>query len=112
MIGKRIQKLRLDKGMSLSDVADQAGVAKSYLSTIERDIQHNPSIAFIEKVSAVLGVTAQDLLLDSGEEPLDSEWLAIVRDAQRSGVTKEQFRELLSYAKWKLEQAHNGAPSR
>lgn len=109
MIGKRIQKLRLDKGMSLSDVADQAGVAKSYLSTIEREIQQNPSISFIEKVAAVLEVTPQELLMYNDEEPLDAEWLAIVREAQRSGVTKEQFLELLSYTKWKLDQTHNGA---
>jgi XRE family transcriptional regulator, master regulator for biofilm formation len=109
MIGKRIQKLRLDKGMSLSDVADQAGVAKSYLSTIEREIQHNPSISFIEKISAVLGVSPQELLQYNDDEPLDAEWLEIVREAQRSGVTKEQFLEFLAFTKWKLDKLNNDA---
>lgn len=107
MIGKRIQKLRLERGMSLSDVAEQAGVAKSYLSTIERQIQHNPSIAFIEKIALVLGVEPQVLLQHNGEEPLDSEWLAIIREAQRCGVTKEQILELISYTKWKQAQGQS-----
>lgn len=104
MIGKRIQKLRLEKGLSLSDVADRAGVAKSYLSTIERDIQKNPSISFIEKVASVLGVAPQELLQYDDEEPLDAEWLEILRQARRSGVTKEQLMEFLAFSEWKLEK--------
>jgi XRE family transcriptional regulator, master regulator for biofilm formation len=104
MIGKRIQRLRLEKGLSLSDVAERAGVAKSYLSSIERDIQTNPSIAFLEKVSAVLGISLQSLIQEGEAETLDDEWLEIVRDAQRSGVSKEQFLEFLEYTKWKLQK--------
>jgi XRE family transcriptional regulator, master regulator for biofilm formation len=104
MIGKRIQKLRLERGLSLSDVADRAGVAKSYLSTIERDIQKNPSISFIEKVAAVLGVAPQDLLQHHDEEPLDAEWVAILQEARKSGVTKEQLEEFLAFTKWKLDK--------
>ncbi|GAE95079.1 regulator [Gracilibacillus boraciitolerans JCM 21714] len=44
MIGQKIQNLRKRKRMSLSEVAEQAGVAKSYLSSIERGLQSNPSI--------------------------------------------------------------------
>lgn len=109
MIGKRIQKLRLEKGMSLSDVAERAGVAKSYLSSIERDIQKNPSIAFLEKVSAVLGISPQSLIQEEEKEPLDEEWLEIAREAQRSGVTKEQFIEFLEFNKWKLYKNRNDA---
>ncbi|MNI90117.1 HTH-type transcriptional regulator SinR [compost metagenome] len=109
MIGKRIQKLRLEKGLSLSDMAERAGVAKSYLSSIERDIQTNPSIAFLEKVSAVLGITPQTLIEAGEAEPLDSEWLEIVREAQRSGVSKEQFLEFLEFSMWKRTKSQNDA---
>ena len=36
-IGNRIQSLRLAKGLSLSELASRAGVAKSYLSNVERN---------------------------------------------------------------------------
>ncbi|MDF2716869.1 MAG: sinR, partial [Paenibacillus sp.] len=44
MIGERIRVLRLGKGWSISELADKANVAKSYISSMERDIQKNPSI--------------------------------------------------------------------
>ncbi|HEY4431941.1 MAG TPA: helix-turn-helix transcriptional regulator, partial [Paenibacillus sp.] len=36
-MGQRIQHLRLEKGFSLSELADRADVAKSYLSNVERN---------------------------------------------------------------------------
>ncbi|RXS99852.1 helix-turn-helix domain-containing protein [Ammoniphilus sp. CFH 90114] len=105
MIGKRVQKLRQDRGLSLSELAERAGVAKSYLSTIERDIQSNPSIQFLEKISAVLQVPLDALLHDAASDTdpsqLDSEWLKIVQDAMNSGISKEQFREFLEFNKWR-----------
>ncbi len=92
--------------MSISELAERAGVAKSYLSSIERNLQSNPSIQFIEKISEVLGVTVNELLNDETNqsveyETLDNEWLDIVREAMDSGVTKEQFREYLEFNKWR-----------
>lgn len=104
MIGKRVQKLRQDKGLSLSELAERAGVAKSYLSTIERDIQSNPSIQFLEKISAVLGVSMDALLHDNEDRDpsqLDAEWIKIVQEAMNSGISKEQFREFLEFNKWR-----------
>lgn len=58
LIGETIKQLRQEKKMSISELADKAGVAKSYLSSIERNLQTNPSIQFVEKISSVLGVPA------------------------------------------------------
>ncbi|MFC4766512.1 helix-turn-helix domain-containing protein [Effusibacillus consociatus] len=107
MIGKRIQQLRIEKGFSLSELADRAGVAKSYLSSIERDIQDNPSIQFLEKIATVLGVDIQTLLQPQSQpeaETLDQEWLDLAREAMTSGISKEQFREFLEFNKWRLER--------
>ncbi|AXI10030.1 transcriptional regulator [Oceanobacillus zhaokaii] len=104
MIGEKIKKLRQDKKLSISELAERAGVAKSYLSSIERNLQSNPSIQFIEKISSVLGVSVNDLINDnSPTDPaeLDDEWLKIVKDAMESGVTKEQFKEYLEFNKWR-----------
>lgn len=106
MIGQRIKKYRTTKNLSLSELAERAGVAKSYLSSIERNLQSNPSVQFLEKISSVLGVSV-NVLLDgdsASNKPnkLDDEWAKLVQDAMNSGVTKEQFREFLEFNKWKI----------
>lgn len=106
MIGPRIKKYRTQKNLSLSELAERAGVAKSYLSSIERNLQSNPSVQFLEKVSAVLGVSVNTLLNEQNEtdpEELDLEWTKLVQDAMKSGVSKEQFREFLEFNKWRLQ---------
>jgi XRE family transcriptional regulator of biofilm formation len=108
MIGERIQMLRKRKGLSLTELSQRAGVAKSYLSSIERGLQQNPSIQFLEKVGAVLNVTVEDFLNDeqSSQKPehLDSEWADLVREAMASGVSKDQFKEFLEFNKWKIKR--------
>ncbi|WHX26735.1 helix-turn-helix domain-containing protein [Virgibacillus halodenitrificans] len=107
MIGDKIKQIRKDKKMSLSELAEKAGVAKSYLSSIERNIQTNPSIQFIEKVSVVLDVSVNELIREKQSadiEELDDEWLEIVQEAMDSGVTKEQFKEYLEFNKWRSKQ--------
>ncbi|WP_058302711.1 helix-turn-helix domain-containing protein [Gorillibacterium timonense] len=111
MIGKRVQELRMKKGLTLSELAERAGVAKSYLSTMERDIQSNPSIQFLEKIASVLNVSVESLIHPDQEaqspkrtEDLDEEWRLLVRDAMASGISKEQFRDFLEYNKWRLNK--------
>jgi XRE family transcriptional regulator of biofilm formation len=107
MIGQRIQQLRLARKMTLSELAERSGVAKSYVSKIERNIQSNPSIQFLEKMADALGVSLNDLLQEKTAEPakdLDEQWSALVREAMDSGVSKEEFREFLEFNKWKKGQ--------
>jgi len=107
MIGKRIKQLRIEKGVSLSDLAEQAGVAKSYLSSIERDIQRNPSIQFLEKIAQVLHVNLDTLLHEkiTTTNEIDDEWYQLIKEAMDSGVSKEQFREFLEYNKWRINRS-------
>jgi XRE family transcriptional regulator, master regulator for biofilm formation len=105
LIGDRVKKLRQEKKMSLSELALQAGVAKSYLSSLERNLQTNPSIQFLEKISTVLGVPVDSLILEHrNKEDLDSEWMKIVQEAMESGVSKDQFRGFLEFNKWRGNQ--------
>ncbi|MBP1934119.1 helix-turn-helix domain-containing protein [Ammoniphilus resinae] len=107
MIGKRIQQLRKEKGLSLSELAERASVAKSYLSSIEREIQSNPSIQFLEKVASVLQVPVDSLIHPDQEQELkhiDEDWMKLVKEAMASGVSKDQFREFLEFNKWRLEK--------
>jgi XRE family transcriptional regulator, master regulator for biofilm formation len=105
MIGDRVKKLRLEKRMSLSELAEQAGVAKSYLSSLERNLQSNPSIQFLEKIATVFNVPVDHLINEQqNKDDLDTEWLKIVKEAMDSGVSKSEFREFLEYNKWRIEQ--------
>ncbi|MFQ3544380.1 helix-turn-helix domain-containing protein [Halobacillus rhizosphaerae] len=107
MIGNRIQQIRKDRHMSLSELAERAGVAKSYLSSIERNIQTNPSVQFLEKISNELKVSINYLLHGESNEidgALDDDWLKLVEQAMNSGVSKDQFREFLEFNKWRIKQ--------
>jgi len=105
IIGARVKKLRQEKKISMTELAEKAGVAKSYLSSLERNLQTNPSIQFLEKIAAVLDVNIDALLFDKpNRENLDSEWLKIVEEAMKSGVSKQQFREFIEFNQWRSNQ--------
>ncbi len=106
-IGDRIQRIRVEKGFSLSELADKASVAKSYLSNVERNIQNNPSIQFIEKIADALDVTMNAILhgdTSDAEGKLDPDWLHLLQEAMASGISKNQFKEFLEFQKWKKSQ--------
>ncbi len=105
MIGERVKKLRQEKRMSLSELAEQAGVAKSYLSSLERNLQTNPSIQFLEKIAAVLNVPVDHLIHEQADkENMDSDWVNLVKEAMESGISKDQFREFLEFNKWRINK--------
>ena len=105
LIGERVKKLREEKKMSMTELADKAGVAKSYLSSLERNLQTNPSIQFLEKISAVLNIPVDALLYDApNKESLDTDWMKIVEEAMNSGVSKQQFREFIEFNKWRKDK--------
>ncbi|MNC24921.1 HTH-type transcriptional regulator SinR [compost metagenome] len=106
MIGTRIRQLRIEKGLSLSELAECAEVAKSYLSRIERGIQSNPSIEFLEKIASVFNITVDALLqnnLAPGENP-DSEWHHLIKKAIDSGISIQELEEFLEYSIWRLNR--------
>jgi XRE family transcriptional regulator of biofilm formation len=105
MIGERVKKYRLERKMSLSELAEQAGVAKSYLSSLERNLQQNPSIQFLEKIASVLNIPVDRLIHDEPDKgSVDADWIGLVREAMDSGISKEQFKEFLEFNKWRSTQ--------
>ncbi|RUQ30601.1 XRE family transcriptional regulator [Peribacillus cavernae] len=110
MIGKNIQRIRKKKGLTLSELAERASMSKSYLSNIERNINQNPSIQVMEKISLVLDVELNSLLEMPPEPPVPSEndWLELVTELKESGMEKEQleeFKTLIQFIKWKNRDA-------
>lgn len=62
LICSNIKEIRQEKNLTISELAKKSGVAKSYLSTLEKNSQSNPSIGILIKVSKVLGVSVADLI--------------------------------------------------
>ena len=60
-IGNTIQRLRKAYNMSLGDLSEQSGVAKSIISQIERN-ETNPTISTVWRLSRALDVTMSEVL--------------------------------------------------
>ncbi len=67
-LGRTIQRLRKSYNMSLSELADQSGVAKSIISQIERN-ETNPTLATIWRLSQALDVSIDRFLVQTDDEP-------------------------------------------
>ena len=67
-LGKTVQRLRKAYNLSLSDLAQQSGVAKSIISQIERN-ETNPTLATIWRLSQALDVSIERFLASSEEKP-------------------------------------------
>lgn len=107
-IGQKIRQLRQERGLSLTVLAARAGIAKSYLSNIERQVQSNPSMLFLEKISRVFGIEVETLVTDTGKpSAVDYEWAQLVKEAIQAGVSKEEFKTFIEYKQflnWSSQQ--------
>lgn len=108
-IGQKIRQMRQERGLSLTALAARAGIAKSYLSNIERRVQSNPSMLFLEKISRVFAVEVETLVKDMHiRTELDGEWVELVQEAVKAGVEKREFRTLIEFKKY-LQQSDSGS---
>ncbi len=99
-LGRHIQQLRLTRGVSLSQLAADAGIAKSNLSRLEQG-DGNPTLDTLWRLSLQLQVPFGNLitplgspvgelgvqvrLLDQGKDqpPVDAYWMSIAPNTQR-----------------------------
>lgn len=66
-LGSAIQRLRKAYNMSLGDLSEQSGVAKSIISQIERN-ETNPTISTVQRLSTALDTTV-DVVLKQDSKP-------------------------------------------
>ena len=64
--GSKIRELRLNKGMTCSDLSNlskhlSVHVSKSYLEELERGTKENPSFNIIETIAIILCVNIDEL---------------------------------------------------
>jgi transcriptional regulator with XRE-family HTH domain len=93
MVGQRIKKLRLEQGLTLSELARRAGISKSLLSQIEHS-KTNPSVETVQTIALALEAPLFSLFLEENHSQD-----AIVRKDERIRLTvphSEAIRELLT----------------
>jgi transcriptional regulator with XRE-family HTH domain len=61
-LGRMIQRLREDKGLSQRQLAARAGVTNGYVSQLEAGDKKNPSLAVLPRLAKALGVPVTELL--------------------------------------------------
>lgn len=77
LLGEKIKTIRINKGLSIKDLADKIEVSSSLLSQIERGLA-NPSLNTLRLISTHLDVPMFSFFAD--EAPLDTK---VVRKEQR-----------------------------
>lgn len=60
LFGERVRELRKEKEISQEELADRAGVHRTYIGMIERG-EKNITIVNIQKIAKALGIQIRDL---------------------------------------------------
>jgi transcriptional regulator with XRE-family HTH domain len=81
-IGERIRGLRVEKGLSIGDVAQQSGLSESIISGVEAETV-SPPLGTIINLAKTLQVTLGELFGDSADSPF-----CIVRSDDRKTVSR------------------------
>lgn len=81
-LGKQIQELRADRGLTLQDLADVSSVSVSMLSAVERG-QKAATVTVLDRIASGLGVSLGTLV------SLAADGQVIVRRAAEQDVTDE-----------------------
>lgn len=101
-IGEKIRVLRGEKGLSLSALAERAGISVSYLSEIERGAVY-PSLATLKRLAQELGVPALVLI---GNEGSLGHKLRMLREEY--GMTQAQLARLAGVTAGLIGQVEQG----
>ena len=68
-IGQKIKQLRIQKGLTLEELASRSELTKGFLSQMERDLT-SPSIASLNDILEALGTTLAEFFKEEKEEQL------------------------------------------
>ncbi|MFM6974993.1 MAG: helix-turn-helix domain-containing protein [Agromyces sp.] len=84
-VGKRLKAQRLKSGMSLREMAREAGVSASFLSQIENG-KSQPSVATLFSLAQILNVRIDDLFDASDEQSIPPAQASTMEIAGEDGV--------------------------
>lgn len=81
-IGRHLRRERLERGLTLEQLADRTGLSRSYLSNVERDV-NSPTINTLRTIVDALGTTLSRLF-----HAVESEQRVLTRPDQRVELTR------------------------
>jgi len=94
-LGGRIKQLRKERNMTLEQLADATGSAKSYIWELENRETQNPSADKLSKIAKALGVTSDYLLEGDVEQQAAAEDKAFFRQYTDLPIeTRKTIREM------------------
>ena len=64
-LGKTLRKVRNEKGVSLSELAEKTGYTKSFISQVEKN-KTSPSLSSLFRIIDALGISPQEILHEEG----------------------------------------------
>ena len=114
--GEYLKQCRKEKGMSIKQAAQAAGISASYLSSMERGSRTAPPFELLQTLAEVLGLDAEaccrlyDLAAESKQPPALADDLAayinrypvlrsMLRCAMDSQLTEQDWETIMSYIK-------------
>lgn len=100
-LGKRVKKLRADRGWSLEELATASGVSRSMLSEIERE-KANPTLTVTFRIARAFGLTLQELI-ESAEASASK--IQVIRASDRAQVFRsDKHHEIRTLSPLNLEK--------
>ncbi|MFN0079829.1 MAG: helix-turn-helix domain-containing protein [Prosthecobacter sp.] len=100
-LGKRVKKLRGDRGWSLEELASASGVSRSMLSEIERE-KANPTLTVTFRIARAFGLTLQELI-ESAEASASK--IQVIRASDRAQVFRsDKHHEIRTLSPLNLEK--------
>jgi transcriptional regulator with XRE-family HTH domain len=100
-LGKRVKKLRGDRGWSLEELANVSGVSRSMLSEIERE-KANPTLTVTFRIARAFGLTLQELI-ESAEASTSK--IQVIRASDRAQVFRsDKHHEIRTLSPLNLEK--------
>ncbi len=85
-ISDRLKQERLERGVSVADLAERSGVSQPHIWQIESGRRKNPGGATLQKLAGALGVGVEELL--SGPKELLDEDVQELSESLREFITK------------------------
>lgn len=68
-VGGRLRRLRQDRGLTLAALSRSCGVSVSYLSAVEKGVNH-PSLHTLAAITEALGVSIRAVVAEEGQETI------------------------------------------
>ncbi|MCX4354730.1 MAG: helix-turn-helix transcriptional regulator [Oscillospiraceae bacterium] len=96
--GERLRQLRRERGFTQEEVALRADITTSYYGQLERGTA-NPSVAMLEKICAVMGISICDIFTEDNTNLLGIDPLSMQIIHQLNGKSDEEKELILSLIK-------------